>query len=62
MTPVKKQAAAHVHEGNLHLLEDHLREVGHLASRFAGTFGSEAWGRLAGSGTTAGNIGRLSSA
>lgn len=41
---------AHVNgsNGRDHLLEDHLREVGKLASSFAAKYGSGDWGRVAG--------------
>jgi CRISPR-associated endonuclease/helicase Cas3 len=44
----KQEPAAHIDQGRIHLLEDHLREVGRLAASFAEKFGSSEWGRLAG--------------
>jgi CRISPR-associated endonuclease/helicase Cas3 len=35
-------------DGRVHLLVEHLTEVGRLASTFAGVFGASAWGELAG--------------
>lgn len=39
---------AHVHQETLeaHLLEEHLLEVGSLASRFAESFGNADWARI----------------
>jgi hypothetical protein len=50
-TPHKLTRAPLAHltkDGRPHYLEEHLREVGELAAKFASAFGAEDWGRIAG--------------
>lgn len=46
--PAAREKIAHVKDGQPHGLEEHLREVGRLASEFAAAFGNEDWARVAG--------------